>query len=105
MLIINSNHSVHKTLNMIKIINVHSKNSQAIDLTRKKGAVSTAVSGLHFARFSTVQCIAAKTVAFFYDVIVIHKSSSPDGKFTFCGLGYYFPRSLALFLQNYIITS
>ena len=39
--------------------------------------------------------LLAKTVAFFYDVIVIQKSSSGDGKFPFCGLGYYFPRTLS----------
>ena len=40
--------------------------------------------------FLQLSVLTAKIVAFFYDFIVIQKSSSRDAKFTFCGLGYYY---------------
>ena len=50
-------------------------------LTPNTKVVLTVVSGILFARFLTVECIS-KSCSFFYDVLVVQKSSSRNRKFT-----------------------
>ena len=64
------------------------------------GVVSTTVFSFHFSRFPKVEYVS-ESLSSIYDVIVVLKSFSREGKFPFYGQNNFFPRTLWAKLHCY----